>query len=256
MNSISPEKLFSKHVDDEFVIYFSLPQGYDQNQIYPALYLLDAQWAFPKAVRAATNLQKSKKFPPFILIGIGYPKLYRENGYIRHRVRDLTFPADVAGDPEYELSGRADQFTAFLHQELIPTIEARYSIDTKNRTLLGHSLGGYYALYNLLRFPDTPFQNFIAASASLWWGDGFLFGLEEKWKLEGRSVPPRPLITAGEKEGAEQVTESERMVHHLQKWRHIGLETRYRLYKGARHRASAIASLVDGARWFYTNKGE
>lgn len=165
--------------------------------------------------------------------------------------RDFTYPVDTSGDPEYELSGQAGQFTAFLHGELITTIEAQYPIDAQNRTLFGHSLSGYYALYNLLNFPDTPFQNFIAASFSFWWADGFLFSLEEKWNPGVRSMPARLFLTEGENEGAEQIAESEKLVHRLQCRQHIGLDGKFRVYKGAGHRATAIASLVDGARWFF-----
>ena len=119
---------------------------------------------------------------------------------------------------------------------------------THNGTLFGHSLSGYYALYNLLCFPDTPFHNFIAASVSFWWADHAIFGMEEELNRRIQVAPARLLLTAGEKEGAEQIAESEKMVRRLQRLRHIGLEARFRVYKGARHRASAIASLVDGAR--------
>ena len=82
-------------------------------------------------------------------------------------------------------------------------------------------------------------------------GDGSLFSLEEEWSKKVQAGPARLLLTAGEKEGAEQVAESEKMVRRLRMWQHIGLEARFRVYKGAGHRASAIASLVDGVRWFF-----
>jgi predicted alpha/beta superfamily hydrolase len=65
------------------------------------------------------------------------------------RARDFT-PTRTSGDPN---SGGAPAFLDFLEHELIPFIDRTYRTNTSDRGLLGHSLGGLFALYALEQRP-------------------------------------------------------------------------------------------------------
>ena len=59
--------------------------------------------------------------------------------------------------------GGREQFLKFFKEELIPDIESAYRADPANRTLVGHSSGGDFALYALLN-GRIAFGKFIASS--------------------------------------------------------------------------------------------
>jgi hypothetical protein len=70
---------------------------------------------------------------------------------------------------DYLLPG-ADRFYQFLTTEIIPFVEARYDIDSTNRTLSGHSYGGLFCgLVFLQEHPGARFfSNYIALDGSFW----------------------------------------------------------------------------------------
>jgi len=111
--------------------------------------------------------------PNVILVGIGYQDFPTMDSL---RNRDDTYPVAI---PEYEMStsGGADKFLSFLHRELMPVIDQQYHTDTSKRVLMGHSLGGYFTTYALLRSlsgEPTGFNGYIAASPSVHYNHYYL----------------------------------------------------------------------------------
>ncbi len=111
--------------------------------------------------------------PPLILIGIGYKTLSAMDSL---RVRDYLYPAALPSD-EMKAAGGGVRFTDFITNELVPRIDSLFRTTKQNRSLLGHSFGGYFTLYSLLNQSTarTPvFKNFVAASPSLWYHNFYL----------------------------------------------------------------------------------
>ena len=105
------------------------------------------------------------------MIGIGYKNDNK-------RLTDYSYPADAI-QPK---SGGGKKFIQFINQVLMPYIENDLSISSTNKTLLGHSIGGYFCLYVLLQQDFlNPFDNIVSASPSIWYADAFLFDLEEEY---------------------------------------------------------------------------
>jgi len=163
--------LFSEIVKDSFSIFISLPKDYTkkENQKFPVIYLLDAN-AYFDIVADAMN---ENKMNGAILVGIGYKDAILMDSL---RNRDYTFPKALPQD-SFPVSGGADKFLRFIEQELIPFIDKTYHTDTSNRTLMGHSFGGYFTLYALeeeLYNNLRLFRNYVAASPSLDYFDQYL----------------------------------------------------------------------------------
>ncbi|MES2515919.1 MAG: alpha/beta hydrolase-fold protein [Bacteroidota bacterium] len=163
--------LYSQFVNDSFSVFIHLPKSYSRNkqQRFPVVYLLDANVFFDLIARAMDE----RKLNQTILVGIGY-KDFRLMDSLRNR--DYTFPRAVPKD-SFSISGGGDQFLSFINRELISFIDKTYHCDTTNRTLMGHSLGGYFTLYALqqeLLLNKKRFKNFVSASPSLNYGDGYL----------------------------------------------------------------------------------
>ena len=161
--SIPATTLFSESVKDSFSVFISLPKDYakKKNQIFPVIYLLDANVYF-EIVADAIKENNSNA----ILVGIGYKDFMMMDSL---RNRDYTFPKALPQD-SFPISGDADKFLSFMRNELLPYIDKTYRTDTSNRTLLGHSLGGYFTLYALeqaMLNKNNSFKNYVAASPSL-----------------------------------------------------------------------------------------
>ena len=108
---------------------------------------------------------------------------------------DLTpWPAEGVFKKAKPFGGKAALFLNKLTNEIIPETERSMGIENAERTLLGVSLSGLFALWSA--FNTNAFTNIISISGSLWY-DGFV-----EWMKE-QSLSPRikkVCMLLGEKE--------------------------------------------------------
>lgn len=162
--------LHSQILDENRRYWVYLPRSY-QNKVfaprsYPVLYLLDGDAHFHSASGVvqfmSEGINGNMQIPEMIVVAI--PNTFR--------TRDLTpthATKDEAGkeEPSLASSGGGEAFLNFIHNELMPQIDARYRT-MPYRILVGHSLGGLLAMDALLRRPPI-FQAYVAIDPSLWW---------------------------------------------------------------------------------------
>lgn len=97
---------------------------------------------------------------PFMLVGI-------EN---TERRRDMTGPTQSEEDRKIAPRvGGSAAFRAFIRDELMPEIRARYRV-TGETAIVGESLAGLFIVETLLLEPGL-FDSYIAFDPSLWWND-------------------------------------------------------------------------------------
>ncbi len=121
-------------------LFISLPQNYSTSkQSYPVLYVLDA-WHFPLMAFLQDNNVYSKRMPPVIIVNIGQSPA---SDAMALRAQDFS-PTPI---PQSLGGGGAAAFLDFLEHELIPYIDRTYRTNPADRGLLGHSMGGKFALY-------------------------------------------------------------------------------------------------------------
>ena len=174
-------------VEDTYRILVRLPPGYEGSDArYPVVYQLDATNFGPQfeiEAAHASELARTGAAPEAIVVGVGYP--YSIGEFERNRWRD------------YSTARGAERFLSYLRDELIPYIDATYRTDPSlGRTLSGHSLGGFFALYALLvtgAEAEPPFSNFVAADPSLGEDDARLFALEAELSERTQALPGRRL---------------------------------------------------------------
>ena len=156
----------STALDEQRTINVWLPPGYaDGEAPLPVLYMLDGgiHEDFPHLANTVADLVEANRIVPIILVGIANTE----------RRRDLSPPTTVEKDKAIaSVVGGAPRFRSFISDELIPEIDARYRTSV-NRTLIGESLAGLFAVETLLRTPDV-FDNVIAFDPSLWWDNHVL----------------------------------------------------------------------------------
>lgn len=145
-------------------IFVASPRGVTPQEKRPVLYVLDANAQFPLAV----NGYRPELGPAPVIVGIGYRI---DQGYdVPARTRDYTPPAPTP-DPDFGQGGEAENFYQFIQTQVKPWVEAQLPVDVKKQTLAGHSFGGLFTLYTLFNHGDA-FQRYVAASPSIWWGNG------------------------------------------------------------------------------------
>jgi predicted alpha/beta superfamily hydrolase len=144
--------------------------------------------------------------PPTVVVGVGYhferPEDHARWGALR--VRDFTPCGDALFDEQYggqSTVGGADDFLGFLEDELTPFLAERLPIDLADRTLVGASLGGLFALYALMTRPGA-FRRCVAISPALYWGAGRIFELEAALASAANDLPASLFLASGSLEEA------------------------------------------------------
>lgn len=151
-----------------------LPPCYDDQQLYPVIYLLPGRgggpgdWFAAAAHLTADDLILTGQVLPFIIV--------------------TTENTD------------ADPYAEAIIQDLIPAIESQYPIqaDRQHRAVAGASLGGIGAYRLALRYPEQ------FATVGLF-GSGLISGEEEQVREWLRAIPaaeyPRVFLNCGEEDG-------------------------------------------------------
>ena len=163
------DEIQSTALGEKRILNIYLPEGYARNDTvkYPVTYLLDGS-ADEDFIHVAGLFQFYafpwiNRVPRSIVVGIASVD----------RRRDFTYPTTIAKDlSRYPTSGHSDKFIAFIEKELQPFIEKNYNA-SRERTIIGQSLGGLLATEILLKKPAL-FSRYIIVSPSLWWNNGSL----------------------------------------------------------------------------------
>jgi len=250
-------RLYSANVKDSFSVFVRLPKNYNDGnkQNYPLVLLLDANAYFDIAGNSITEISKQHLVTEPLLVGVGYKDFIQNDSM---RSRDYTYPVAPATD-SFTRSGGADKFLLFIQNELLPVIDKNYRTDTVNRTIMGHSLGGYFTLYALQRAlaeNNRCFNNFIAASPSLHYDDYYIVKQLINLPLVKETQNKQELlITMGGEEikeaGADSIraaNDFESMIKTLSGNRFVNLKIKSRIYPGFSHMETAIPTFEDGLR--------
>ncbi|MCG3651863.1 prolyl oligopeptidase family serine peptidase [Aliarcobacter butzleri] len=176
----------SKFHEQDYLIQVYKPKAEAPKDGYEVVYILDGNATFPYASLKAQGMDKNSranKTPPLI-VAIGYTskELFdvkaRSFDYTPPYNGELKFPEN-RGSSQFAQGG-ADKFYSFIQKQLKLVIEENYYINKQKQTLFGHSYGGLFTLYAFLNHSED-FQNFVAASPSIWWNDyAILKELKEK----------------------------------------------------------------------------
>ncbi|NQT59807.1 MAG: alpha/beta hydrolase [Bacteroidetes bacterium] len=160
-------EIYSENVRKNYTITVALPKNYQRSsRSYPVVFVLDGDANFALTTEIARPLMDVEGLTEMIIVGIGYGVAPGEAVWIARRERDFT-PVRMAYYKESGMTGGAFKFLPFIKDELIPFVESNYRTMPEDRTIMGHSLGGLFVLYTLLRAPDI-FNRYAAMSPSLW----------------------------------------------------------------------------------------
>ena len=189
----------SKILSETRRINIYLPPAYAESPDarFPVLYMPDGGMA-EDFLHVAGLVQVSvgnATMRPFILVGI-------EN---TQRRRDMTGPTESAEDKKIAPRvGGSEGFRAFIRQELMPQVKARYRT-TKETAIVGESLAGLFVVETFLLEPDL-FDTYIAFDPSLWWNNQKLVN-DAAERLRARLKLEKTLYFASSGDGFTEITQ-------------------------------------------------
>ncbi len=247
----TPRAVYSKAVQDSLYVQTQLPLEYSDSSTkrYPVVIVLDANFHFPMLAASVHQYEKAGLLPPLIVIGVGYKSFAAMDSL---RVRDYLYPAALPSD-ELKAPGGGESFRQFLSRELLPAVDSTYRTTTQNRTLLGHSFGGYFALYTLLNQTNHKthdFQNFVAASPSVWYRNFYLNQLPAQLNTVNKADSVRLFVTVGGQENAQwDVKPVQHLITTIRQTGNVGLAGD--VYTQLGHMDTGQLSFVKGLQYFY-----
>ncbi|MFT7899213.1 alpha/beta hydrolase-fold protein [Tenacibaculum ascidiaceicola] len=205
----------------------------DTAKDYHVIYLLDGDDYYNECMQILSSENKEN----IIIVSIGY---VGDN----ERGTDYSYPYDRDFDGD---SGGAKRFIDFLNSELIPMIEEDYQIMSLTKTIYGHSLGGYFALYIMMQEGQkNPFDNAIAVSPNLMWYNSFIFDLEVEAKelnlLAGKSI----YMSMGDIEGVGMNASFDALANQLELSNYNDFNFSYERFENTSHRNSPIQGFKKG----------
>ncbi len=187
-----------------------MPPGYNDrpDRRYPVLYMQDGQNLFEperafggnawKLDAAADRVIGDRTAHPMIIIGVDHAGEARVEEYTPTR------------DETRHAGGGADEYGAFLIDQIKPAIDQRYRT-TPAAVIGGSSLGGLISVYLALKRPDV-FSAAAVMSPSVWWHNRSVLAAVESF--EGQR--PRLWVDIGGREGGEALNGARALRNALQ----------------------------------------
>ena len=182
--------IYSEVLGEERPVMIYTPPGYELNNgDYPVMYLLDGDSHLLHTAGITDFLSRNGLMPQMVIVGIPNTE----------RTRDLT-PAQTTPNERFPTAGGADNFMAFIGDELMPFIEEKFRV-APYKILVGHSFGGLFSVHTLLTRPEL-FDAHIAISPSLWWDQKGLVPRADAFFDEQEELEAFMYMTLGNEGGA------------------------------------------------------
>jgi uncharacterized protein len=225
-------------------LFISLPENYSNTkQAYPVLYVLDG-WHFPLMAFLQNNNVYSKRMPPVIIVNIGQSPASDAMALRAQDFSPTPIPQSLGRG-----GGGATAFLDFFEHELIPFIDHTYRTNPADRGLLGHSMGGEFALYALEQRPGL-FQRIVAASPALF-ADDPLMDSAARRALSAMRAPVRLDLSVGSDDELGFTNTTTAFAQLLDALKPKGLDYRFTVYPGENHNSVRLVSFPAGLYWVY-----
>ncbi|WP_432721774.1 alpha/beta hydrolase-fold protein [Jeongeupia wiesaeckerbachi] len=231
----------------DYPIEVMLPDGFQPDQAYPVLYVLDWFLVADTFKQQFLDLRNAGKLKPFIVVGIGCAD--PEPACWLRRERDYT-PTywqpeeEYLGntDPALRITGGGANFLAFLKHELIPRVETRYLTQPAQRGLHGTSLSGLLASHALVH-DAALFGHYLINSPALWYHDYLLANEADAAPAEQFLGTPKVFLSMGGLEGSPYLEDTARFATTLSNKR---LAVQHTVFPERTHETAAEVATTAG----------
>ncbi len=175
-----------------------------------------------------------KSLPPMIIVGI--VSADREKDYL------------PSPSKECPTGGAAAKFLEFIHAELVPYIDSAYPAAAE-RTIVGHSAGGLFALYTLENKPEL-FDNYLCIDPSMWYeGQAYIKKIQGFFKTNGK-IKKSLFLSLSNEPGMGNFA----FIDALEKYAPAGFRWDYVHYKDETHNSLGFKSLCAGFEKLYKDR--
>jgi len=231
---------------ERYFIQVALPRSYsDSSEVYPVLYIMDADGSFGTCTEITRLLALGEEVPEMIIVGIAYQASLEE--YLFNRRRDYT-PTAV---DRYAGSGGGEKFLKFIQEELIPFIGSQYRVKKSDSVISGTSSGALFVLYALFQKPEM-FSGYIAISTSFFWDNEILFKYEQQYSEKNSDLPVKLFMSAGSLENQDGFVEPlGRFTQILNSRGYSGFELKSVILEEETHYSSFGNAFTKGIRWLF-----
>ncbi|MFT6388850.1 MAG: putative alpha/beta superfamily hydrolase [Cellvibrionaceae bacterium] len=213
------------HNNVNYPIMVYLPKDYetDTDAEYPLLLILDGEFNFKRIINIVDESKKD-----IIVVGVGTGAA-STGGY--QRGIDYTWPG-------------AEHYYHFLTLQVLPYIEATYSINANDRTLSGHSFGGLFTGIAMLIEPPNGryFNKYLSQDGSFWKDLGIINTLEDQLYSLDQSLPIQLILTGASGQGDGNATVVEGFYNRLVNRDYSDLDITY-LHYSVSHSEDIVASM-------------
>lgn len=238
-------------LNKKYDLYIKVPRDYfledSKHKKYPVLYLNDG----PHTFKVASGVTHFPEMDKAIVVGISFA--HGEHGQ-HSRVRDLTPVVDKTWK-QYRTGG-ALRYLDFIENEVIKYVEDNYRVNSKQRILSGHSLGGSFGAWVLLTKPEL-FSSYILTSPSLWFKEYWIFDVEEQYKLKNKHLNANVYLATGSletiKDGMyyEMADDQIKFMSKLVSGNYQGLTVKGEIVEGTDHYSTFPVGLSKGLMFVY-----
>ncbi len=228
----------------------SLPKTYSglDTLRYPVLYVLDGKYSYQsfKSIREVLDL--AREIEDVIIVSIESEGT-TDAEWFSNRYSDFTPSSVPLADtqwakmmniPEGKMkSGGAALFLRTLENDLIPYIGRTYKTSGR-QGLSGHSLGGLFAGYCLLKKPGL-FSYYGINSPSFWWNNNEMTVIAQTKAGEGTAISASVFFSAGALEGAMMINPMTAFMDALKSRHYQDLHISSQIFEGETH-VSVVAA--------------
>jgi predicted alpha/beta superfamily hydrolase len=239
--TIINDAIFSNILNEQRKIKICLPEEYKQgsNAKYDVIYILDGETHFDDFL-FLYKFAKCQKFLPSLIL-IALPNTYTVEG----NMRDRDFLPEKTSDNAK--AGGANNFIAFLKNELIPYINKNLPASGDN-SLFGHSLGGLFTMYVLLKEPGL-FNNYYCSDPAFPWNNRCIIKMAEE-TFKNTTELNKTLWINGV-EGTYRNVGIEKMDSVLKAMAPKGLRCKTSIYPNETHMSVRLKGIYDGLKYTF-----
>lgn len=187
----------------EHVVWVGRPARYERlDSDFPLILCLDGAWTFGTMLDACRIMSLSGEAPEAVVAGVAFDNEDMAE-YLRDRARYFTptpwVPPEFTGVRGVSAgeTGRAADYLAFIEHQVLALLGDRYRVG--ERTLMGHSFSGLFALRTMLLRPEL-FERYLLASPSIWWDGRAILDVEDRVASERDDLAAAAFLSAGSHE--------------------------------------------------------
>jgi predicted alpha/beta superfamily hydrolase len=235
------DSIFSQVLNEQRKIRILLPEEYKpgSDAKYDVVYLLDGETHFDDFSFIYSFARREKLLPPLILVAV--PNTYTNAG----NMRDRDFLPEKTS--EKNKAGGANNFIAFFKNELIPYIDKKLPTSGDN-SLFGHSLGGLFTFYVLLKDPGL-FSNYYCSDPAFPWNNRRIITMATE-TFKNSAKLNKTLWINGVEDTYRNVG-IQKMDSVLKEFAPAGLRWKISVYPNETHMSVRLKGIYDGLKYSY-----